>query len=203
MALLTVPDTEALILTSLRPDVPDQLNRSIWSRKGKVVGMPGAEVWRGSAVVGPIVTEMEERPWRAFLHGLKGRQNHFHWVIACQRHVGGMPLVNSASSPGYSLPLDGMQPSTRILSAGQYLTVPLPSGHKRLAMLMADLITNSSGEATAQLNLALGEIPANNAVVETAFPYIPVICTEGNPDLYYDPQNGTSSASLNLEEHML
>lgn len=201
MALLEIPDVEALTLTSLTPDVPDQLNRSIWSRRGKVIGLPGAEVWRLSADVGPFATELEERPWRAFLHGLKGRQNHFHYPVACQRHVGPMPLVNAASTPGYSLPLDGMQVSTRILSAGQYLTVPLPSGHKRLVMLMADLITNSSGEATAQLNIALDEIPANNTQVETAFPYVPVICTDGNPALSYD--GGVSSAALNLEEHML
>lgn len=203
MALLTVPDTEALILTSIRPDVPDQLNRSIWSRKGKVIGMPGAEVWRLSAVIGPLATEVEERPWRAFLHGLRGHQNHFHYPVACQRHVGPMPLVNAASEAGYSLPLDGMQPSTRVLSAGQYLTVPLPSGHKRLVMLMADLVTNGSGQATAQLNLALGEIPSNNAQIETASPYIPVISTDGNPELSYDPQSATSSASLGLEEHLL
>lgn len=201
MALLELPDTEALTLASITPDVPDQLNRSIWSRKGKVVGLPGAEVWRLAATVGPIATEMEERPWRAFLHGLKGRQNHFHYPVACQRHVGPMPLVNAASSAGYSLPLDGMQSSTRILSAGQYLTVPLPSGHFRLVMLMADLITNSSGEATASLNIALGEIPADNAAVETAYPYVPVICTDGNPSLVYD--EAVSSASLSLEEHML
>jgi len=201
MALLEIPDVEALTLTSLTPDVPDQLNRSIWSRRGKVIGLPGAEVWRLSADVGPFATELEERPWRAFLHGLKGRQNHFRYPVACQRHVGPMPLVNAASAPGYSLPLDGMQVSTRILSAGQYLTVPLPSGHKRLVMLMADLITNSSGEATAQLNIALDEIPANNTQVETASPYVPVICTDGNPALSYD--GGVSSAALNLEEHML
>lgn len=201
MALLTIPDTEALDLTSITPDVPDQLNRSIWSRKGKVIGLPGAEIWRLTAAIGPIATELEERPWRAFLHGLKGRQNHFHYPVACQRHVGPMPLVKAATDAGYSLPLDGMQASTRILSAGQYLTVPLPSGHFRLVMLMADLMTNASGEATAQLNIALGEIPADNAQIESAFPFVPVICTDGNPALAYD--GGISSASLNLEEHML
>lgn len=203
MALLEIPDPEALILTGIRPDVPDQLNRSIWSRKGKIIGLPGAEVWILSAIVGPLATEMEERPWRAFLHGLRGRQDHFNYVVACQRHAGAMPLVNSAADAGYTLPLDGMEPNTRILQAGQYLTVPLPSGHKRLLMLKADLITNGSGEATAILNLALGEVPTNNAQVETAFPYVPVICTNGNPELVYDPQNATSSASLALEEHML
>lgn len=201
MALISLPDADDIELKSIRPDVPDQLNRSIWSRRGKVVGLPGAEAWRLSALVGPFTTEIEERPWRAFLHGLRGRQNHFHMPVACQRHYGPKPLVKAASAAGYTLPLDGMAASTRILSAGQYLTVPLPSGHKRLVMLMADLITNSSGEATAQLNLALGEIPADNAEVETGEPYVPVICTDGNPELSYD--QGVSSAALTLEETML
>lgn len=201
MALITLPSIDDIELTRIRPDVPDQLNRSIWSRKGKVVGLPGAEIWQLGAFVGPFATEVEERPWRAFLHGLKGRQNHFHMRVACQRHYGPKPLVNAASAAGYLLPLDGMAVSTRILEAGQYLTVPLPSGHKRLVMLMADLITNGSGQATAELNIALGEIPANDIEVETAYPYVPVICTDGNPELTYD--QGVSSASFNLEEHML
>lgn len=198
MALLEIPDPDALILTSIRPDVPDQMNRSIWTGRAKVSGTPGAELWRLTAAIEPLVTEMEEAPWRAFLFGLKGRRNHFHYPVACQRHVGPKPQVFNATEAGYSLPLDGMQPSTRILRAGQYITVPLPSGHKRLVMLTADLVTDASGIATAQLNMALGEIPDDYTEVETANPYVPVISADGNPQISY--QDGASSATLNLEE---
>jgi hypothetical protein len=198
MALLEIPDTEALILNSLTLDVPDQQNRSIWTRRRKIVGLPGAEMWMASFSIEPLATENDERPWRAFLFSLRGRQNIFHYPLPKQRHVGGKPLVNAASASGYELPLDGMQTSTRILSAGHYMTVPLPSGHQRLVMLAADLITNASGQATAQLNIELGEIPANNATVETAEPFIPVCNADQRVSISWD--NAVGGAGFDLEE---
>lgn len=198
MALLEIPDPEALILNSLTLDVPDQQNRSIWTRRRKIVGLPGAEMWMASFSIESLATEDDERPWRAFLFNLRGRQNHFNYPMPRQRHVGGKPLVNAASSAGYTLPLDGMEPSTRILSAGHYMTVPLPSGHNRLVMLAADLITNSSGEATAQLNIELGEIPANNAVVETGSPFVPVC--NADPRVTINWEQAVAGIGFNLEE---
>jgi len=198
MAVLEIPDRDALIILSIDAVVPDQLNRSIWSSRSQVVGLPGAEYWTAKAAIEPMATEDDERPWRAFIFGLRGRQNVFHLPIACQRHVGAMPLVNAASDAGYTLPLDGMEPSTRILRSGSFITVPLPSGHARTAMLTADLITNGSGEATAQLNFALGEVPANNVIVETAYPYIPVRSASGNSSMIWD--NAVSATSFELVE---
>ena len=198
MALLEIPNTEALILNSLTLDVPDQQNRSIWSRRRKIVGLPGAEMWFASFSIEIMATENEERPWRAFLFNLRGRQNSFNYPLPKQRHVGGKPLVNSATGNGYSLPLDGMQPSTRILSAGHDMTVPLPSGHQRLVMLAQDLITDSGGAATAQLNVELGEVPANNAVVETGSPFIPVC--NADPRVTINWTQAVSEAGFNLEE---
>lgn len=198
MALLEIPDPEALILNSLTLDVPDQQNRSIWTRRRKIVGLPGAEMWMASFAIEPLATEDDERPWRAFLFNLRGRQNHFNYPLPRQRHVGGKPLVNAASTSGYTLPIDGMEPSTRILSAGHYMTVPLPSGHNRLVMLAADLITDSGGAATAQLNIELGEIPANNAVVETGDPFIPVC--NADPRVTINWEQAVAGIGFNLEE---
>lgn len=198
MAVLSIPDPDALILLGLTPVVPDQANRSIWTSRTQVVGMPGAETWSLRAAIEPLATEDEERPWRAFLMGLKGRQNNFYFPLPCQHHVGGKPKVNGATESGYELPLDGMAPSTRILSAGHYLTIPLPSGHKRCAMLMVDLVTNSAGEATAQLNFELGEIPADDAEVETGAPYVPVRSVNGGIGLSWE--NAIGGASFDLEE---
>lgn len=198
MALLEIPDPEALILNSLTLDVPDQQNRSIWTRRRKIVGLPGAEMWMASFAIEPLATEDDERPWRAFLFNLRGRQNHFNYPLPRQRHVGGKPLVNAASASGYTLPLDGMEPSTRILSAGHYMTVPLPSGHNRLVPLVADLITDSGGAATAQLGIELGEIPANNAVVETGDPFIPVC--NADPRVTINWEQAVAGIGFNLEE---
>lgn len=200
MALLVPPDTEALILNDLSLDVPDQMNRSIWTRHRGIVGLPGAEMWFASFSLDSMATEDEERPWRAFLFSLRGRQNIFHYPLPRQSHVGGMPLVDAGATDGYSLPLKGMQPSTRILSAGHYMTVPLPSGHQRLVMLAHghDLVTDAAGQATAQLNIELGEVPAVDTVVETAAPFIPVCNADPRVSISWD--NAVSGAGFNLEE---
>lgn len=200
MALLVPPDTEALILNELTLDVPDQQNRSIWSRRRGVVGLPGAEMWFASFNLEAMTTEDEERPWRAFLFSLRGRQNIFHYPLPKQSHVGGKPLVDAGAGDGYTLPLKGMQPSTRILSAGHYMTVPLPSGHHRLVMLAhgSDLITDADGKAIATLNIELGEIPAVDTVVETAEPFIPVC--NADPRVSISWQDAVSGAGFNLEE---
>lgn len=198
MTVLTIPNPSALILLSIDDSVPDQLNRSPWTSRSQVVGLPGAEMWFIRAALEPIVTELEERPWRAFAYGLRGRQNTFHFPVACQRHIGGKPVVDTGATDGYTLPLKSMAVSTRILSAGQYLTVPLPSGHHRLVALTADLITDGAGKATAQLNFELGEVPDEDDVVESANPFVPVRNASSRGSFSYD--NAVSGRAFDLEE---
>lgn len=198
MARIPVPNAEQLIMTSLVLLVPDQMNRSEWTSRGQVVGLPGAEMWFITAEIEPLATEKEERPWRAFVFNLRGRQNFFYFPLCVQRHIGPRPLVASGASYGYGLPLEGMTPSTRILEAGQYLTVPLPSGHYRTAMLTQDLVTNAAGQAVATLNIALGEIPFLGSVVESAEPYIPVRNTDNRASLAFS--NAVSGAQFSFEE---
>ncbi len=198
MALLEIPDPDALILLGIEDFVPAQSNRSVWTSRTQGVGMPGAEMWFLRAAIEPIATEDEESPWRAFLFGLRGILNTFNYPIACQRHVGGRPLVDTGATDGYMLPLKGMQPSTRILKAGKYMTVPLPSGHKRLVNLTADLIADADGKGTATFNFALNEIPSVDTVVETGNPYLPVRKSETRGGFSYE--NAVAGASFALEE---
>lgn len=198
MTEIIVPDYDAMVITGLVPNFPSQVNKSVWTGRRKVVGLPGGEVWTASLIVPDVATEIEERKWRAFLISLRGQQNWFRWYLPCNRHYGPMPLVNSATADGYSLPLDGMATSTRILSAGQLMTVPLPSGHSRLVCLTEDLITNSSGQATAAFGPALQEVPANNAQVETGKPWIPLSLTNPNTGISYS--EGIAGLQLDVEE---
>lgn len=151
--------------------VPAQSNRSGWTGKAKAVRLPGASLWRCDITFEPIATELEERALRVFVEGLDGIVNATDIPRACQQHIGPKPLVAAGATSGSTLPLDGMTPSTTILRAGQFMTVPLPSGHQRLVMLTADLATNLSGEATATFKPDLGEVPAENATVETVKPF--------------------------------
>ena len=198
MAEITVPDYDDLILTGLSLSAPAQVNRSKWTGRRKVVGMPGVEVWSGAFAIDTIATEAAERPWRAFLFGLRGPQNWFRWLLPCNTHIGPKPTVDSGAGSGYSLPLTGMQANALILSAGQYLTVPLPSGKYRAVCLTADLRTDASGEAVAAFEPALSETPALGATVETANPFIAMSLVETTQGFSF--ADGVSGASFDVEE---
>lgn len=198
MTLITVPDNSNLIIQSIDHDAPAQVNRSPWTGKRKVSGLPGGEIWYATATVEDIATEEEERQWRAFLMQLRGQQNTFNLLVGCQSHLGSKPQVRSGANSGYTVPLDGMQASTTILLAGQHMTIPLPNGHNRLVQLTADLTANASGEAVASFGPALNQTPAENATVETQEPFLPVAQTNSRNGLSYS--QGVSGFPLDLEE---
>lgn len=198
MTLITVPSYDDIDLSGPRLNSPAQVNRSIWTGGRKVIGMPGAESWTGQVTIGPFATEEEERPWRAFLFALEGPSNSFRWYLPCNRHIGGRPTVDTGAGNAYTLPLTGMAASTTILRAGQWMTVPLPSGKYRAVCLTADLITDSSGEATASFKPALSETPTLGATVETGAPFIDFAPTATIMGL--DQQDGVSGVSFDVEE---
>ena len=198
MSEITVPLPDELLLDRLDLSSPTQVNRSTWTGRRKVIGLSGAEVWQGAVSLSSIATEADERQWRAFLFALKGPANWFRWPLPTNSHIGTKPTVAAGASNGYTLPLEGMQPNTRILQAGQFMTVPLPSGHARTVCLKADLITDASGDATAQFEPALNETPAEAATVETAAPYIPMAPTQ--PVMGLAMSQGISGTSFDVEE---
>lgn len=198
MAEVAVPNHDDLLLDSLDLVTPSQVNRSGWTGRGKVIGLPGAEMWRGKATIDSLATEVQERPWRAFLYGLGGSLNWFRWPLPCQHHIGPRPVVGTSPGNGYTLPLTGMQPSTLILRAGQHMTVPLPSGHSRTVVLLAELRTDALGKATASFRPALGEVPTVGATVETGYPFIPV--RPASATLGLTSADGISGTSFDVEE---
>lgn len=200
MSEIAIPSPGDLLLDSLSLYSPAQVNRSQWTGRRKVVALAGAELWRGNATIDLIATEDEERPWRAFLFGLEGPVNWFRWLLPCNKHIGGRPTVASGATAGYTLPLSGMQPGTRILRKGQFMTVPLPSGHSRAVCLTLDLIADGSGDATAAFRPALNETPTLGVTVETADPFIPMSPVEPTQGL--DSADGISGASFDVEEAM-
>lgn len=198
MSEITVPDAEALLLDGLFLSQPAQVNRSVWTGTRKVIGMPGVELWRGRATIDILATEEEEQPWRAFLFGLDGPVNWFRWPLPCHSHIGPKPTVAGGATDGYTLPLVGMQPNARILRAGQFMAVPLPSGHWRAVCLTADLRVNADGEATASFRPALGEAPTAGATVETTDPFIPMALVQSEQG--FAQSDGVSGASFDVEE---
>jgi hypothetical protein len=199
MTEIIVPDHSEFIVSVLDFDEPAQINPSAWTGHISIVGQSGGSFWYAEIAVTDLTTEVADRPWRGFLTALRGVQNWFKVYLPCQTHIGPAPLVAAGATAGYTLPLKGMQPSTCILDAGQHLTVPLPNGHYRAVRLTAPLITDAAGNATAQFGPALNQIPALNAVVESANPYVPMVSTEAR--IPFVTSNGVSSFSLNLREY--
>ncbi|MBH0112706.1 hypothetical protein I5E68_07045 [Novosphingobium sp. YJ-S2-02] len=174
-----------------------QVNRSIWTGRRRVSGMPGAQRWFGSFNVARM-TEDEERPWRAFLLSLRGPVHRFRLPVACNQRTGTNPTVRTGAGSGTTLPLENLPANATPLLAGHYLTVPLPSGHHRLVMLTEDLQTNGTGQGTATLTPELMQIPAEGTVVETIAPYMHAALID--PRQGWQVTNGVSAFTINAEE---
>lgn len=106
--------------------------------------------------------------------------------------------MRSGAGNGYTLPLAGLSTSTTILKAGQFITVPLPSGYDRAVCLNADLVSNSSGQATAQFEPALGETPTAGVTVETKDPFVRMSLTATRNGL--QTVDGISGGNFDVEE---
>lgn len=171
MAEITVPDQHLIVDKEWILDQPAQVNRSAWTGRAKIVGMPGASLWTVKASIRIRTKESAKRPWRAFLLSLRGPVNTFKLYAACSQRTGSNPTVAAGAAIGWTLPLTGLPVSQTVLKAGQFMTVTLPSGFKALVCLNADLVSNGSGTATASFEPALNEIAANGAAVETINPY--------------------------------
>lgn len=175
-----------------------QVNRSAWTGRRRVSGMPGAQRWYASAIVPNIATEDEERPWRLFLLKLRGPVHKFRFPVACSQRSGANPTVRSGATPFTTLPLQGLPASVTVLRGGQFMTVPLPSGHHRLVMLTEDLVSNASGQATATFVPELMETPATGATVETIAPYLHASLID--PRQGWKLSNGVSAFTITAEE---
>ena len=175
-----------------------QVNRSIWTGSRRVSGMPGTQKWYASAVVPDISTEEQERPWRAFLLSLRGPVHRFRFPVACNQRAGSNPTVRIGATPFSTLPLQGLPANVTALSAGQFMTVPLPSGHHRLVMLTAPLVTNGQGLATATFVPELTGSPAAGTMVETINPYLHAALL--SPRQGWKTNGGVSAFTIDAEE---
>lgn len=175
-----------------------QVNRSAWTGRRRVSGMPGVQKWYASATVPGIATEEDERPWRVFKIAMRGPVNWARLKVACSQRTGANPTVRAGADPFTTLPLEGLPANVTALKAGQYMTVPLPSGRHRLVMLMADLVTNGSGQATATFVPELTGTPAEGAIVETIDPYMAVAFMDSRQG--WKVSNGVTDMPLVFEE---
>lgn len=200
MAIITPPAPLPLRNVKWRVPFPAQVNRSVWTGRRKLIGMPGATVWTASGEFVTILNEARAKPWRGFFTALKGQVNSFRLRASeSQQTTAANPTVRSGASYGGQLPLAGLPASRTVLVAGDFMTVPLPSGHERLVCLTADLVSNSSGQGLATFGPELGETPATGATVEIQRPWCLMALTSDPPGWDVSPGQ-TYSFSINAEE---
>lgn len=171
MVEIPFPTSANVVSFELSLDENVQVNRSGWTKRRKVMGLPGAQKWQATFNPHTIYDLDDRRDWRAFLVALEGPVNNFRLPVAETQRTGSNPTVAAGANAGSTLPLTGLPAGQTVLRAGDYMTVPLPSGHHRLVLLTADLVATGVGIATAQFRPDLTEPPAQGATVETIEPF--------------------------------
>jgi hypothetical protein len=171
MAEIALPSSEfARVTVELEQNY--QVNRSAWTGRRRTTQLPGAERWFATAQTDALATELDERPWRAFMVAAGAAPNKFRLPVACSQTDATGAAVQTATDGGNTLPLTGLPLTETVLEAGQYMTVVLASGHHRLVMLIAPLVSNGAGNATATFLPGLAGVASLGAAVELADPYL-------------------------------
>jgi hypothetical protein len=165
-----------------------QVNRSAYTRRRKVMSNPWHSYWRlSNAEHAPIVGEENIRPWRAFFAKLDGIRNHFRYpAVDTDQHTGSVTATVLSSTNTVTFAMSGMPASVTFLPAGSRLTVRLVGGQEQLIELKVALITNGSGQATPSFWPPLRGAPIIGSTVETKRPWA-VLALE-------EPQQSISSA---------
>ena len=153
-----------------------------------------ADTWEGVYVT-PILSPAQIRELTAWIVSMQGTINNFHAFDADRRRplsfvatdftfdstevtfdstadtfdeddFPGTAEVNGASQTGKSLVTDGWGPlSQTVLEAGDLFQV-----ETALYMVMEDVVTDGSGNATITIEPAIRTSPADNAIVKTKEP---------------------------------
>lgn len=188
MAIILPPAPLPLRNAKWRDNVPAQLNRSSWTGRSKIVGLPGAAYVSVTAEFVTQIGEDRARPWRAFFKQIARRWNSFRVPLGeAIQTAAANPSVRAGATAGTTLPLQGLPASAAVLRTGDFMTVRLPSGHERPVCLVAPLNSNGSGQGTAVFDTELGEVPATGIAVEIGRPWGLMRLTSDVPGWDVDP----------------
>lgn len=200
MAIIMPPAPLPLRGVKWRLPHADQVNRSGWTGTRKVVGLPGAQGWTAT---GTFVTQIgadRAKPWKAFFIALDGQANSFPLIaVEAPQTTAANPVVRAGAGNGGTVPLQGLPANQTVLVAGDAMTIFLPSGHRRLVVLTAPLVSNGQGQGTGTFGPELGEVPAAGAAVEIRLPYALVSLASDAPGWDVDVGQ-TYSFPLAVEE---
>lgn len=187
MAIITPPAPLPLRKVRWRLPPKAQTNRSGWTGRSKVLGLPGAEFW---TVRGEFVTQIgadAALPWKAFFFRLRGPMNSFRLRAVEKQQTTVTNARVAGGDGGTNITLYGLPPSQIVLRAGHMMTVPLPSGHERLVGLTADIVADAAGQAAVSFAPELGEVPVVGTLVEIVWPHALLRFTGEDPGWDVEP----------------
>lgn len=204
MTLIALPPSISFVSVQWTPpSTKVQVNRSAWTGARRGVRLPGGARWAAKATLPPVVNDpVKESAWAGFLAALDGPFNSFR--LPCRTNQHGLaisPVVKAGAIAGAtSLVIAGLPASIQILSVGQLMTVILPSGRAQMLILIDNLISNATGEATAIFRAALREAPAAGSAVETVNPFCELSLVGDVPAWTDGLANRTDFEAIDLEE---
>lgn len=150
MPNIAIPDVLQLASVAPRVAHPAQQNRSLWTGRSKILGLPGAEYWTGKAVFRVLAREDYIRQARAFFYALRGKVNTFDLPVTPTPQVltgshpygghataldfkrqvyvrGGARLAALANWPGYSFTRSGEQGAVDSDGGVDYFAANVPA----------------------------------------------------------------------------
>lgn len=163
---LTLPSTKFRTFAMSAASI-NAVTRSPFTLKGQYQAYDG-DGWAVEVSLPPMNGETDAatvKAWIAFLTALDGQKGTFligDPILKAPAGVAtGTPLVKGAGQTGSSLITDGWTPTTTgILKAGDFFAID-----NRLYMVLQDVNSNGSGEATLDIFPRLRESPGDNAAL--------------------------------------
>lgn len=162
MALVLLPILPRLFETmEWTLETPQTKNRSRWTGRTQVVGLPGAPYWTVNATVQEIATEAQARKWRAFMASLRGSENTF-LMPALHTPQGSFvePTVTANVAGGRQVDVND---ATNI-AIGMHISILLTNGHYRLCVVVAKAVNRISLEPELAGTAAAAAVRLNNPV---------------------------------------
>lgn len=169
---------------------PAQHNESNWTGGGKILLLAGIEKHRFKCQLRPLATENEIREARAFFYALKGQLNTFYLpYLPTPQNIGANTTVVAGGSVGSRVV---QVASAAGVAPGMPISVTLPSGHKRLFIVISLAGTTLTVEPSFSESAALG------AVVEVQNPVCRVRLDDSS--FSYSDEMGRAGFSFEVTE---
>jgi len=198
VSLLTLPAIGRPELIEYDVSFPAQRNRSPFSGRAKIIGLPGCDLWSFRMRWTPLATETQVRAWRAAMMGLRGMRNHCAILPLKSLYMSPTAVQKNGLAASYTVASVPAMNEINLNSAaglevGLFGSVAA-GGHIRLFVITA--IAGVKITISPELN----QPPAAATVVEFKRPVSHVRLT--NPNVRFSDEDGKVGFVMDWEENL-